>query len=251
MTDTPISPALPLAPAHKQRLSKFQRLFRFLSGVADPRAWAHMLKVVNQYNYSHVAPLRQLKRGPGAEISPNAILSNAQNITAGARLHLGANSAVWAGPTERGRIVLGDDVGIGPARFHDGGQLSIQRRGPGPLQRHAGGRNNSRQRCPDRCGGDHPTGRSHWRRSYHCAPGLWCMVRCPPTPSCSAIPPRLLASECAPENRPKPPATPIPRRKSRANPDADAWRQQLSRRSRVPRSRRLSGERSEQRPPSP
>lgn len=117
MTDTPISPALPLAPAHKQRLSKFQRLFRFLSGVADPRAWAHMLKVVNQYNYSHVAPLRQLKRGPGAEISPNAILSNAQNITAGARLHLGANSAVWAGPTERGQIVLGDDVGIGPRVF--------------------------------------------------------------------------------------------------------------------------------------
>jgi probable biosynthetic protein (TIGR04098 family) len=117
MTDGPASFAALSAPVHKHRLSKQQRLLRLVLGVIDPRAWAHMLKVANQYNYSHVTPLRALRYGPGAEISPNAILSNSQNITAGARLHLGAHSAVWAGPSARGRIVLGDDVSIGPRAF--------------------------------------------------------------------------------------------------------------------------------------
>lgn len=119
MTDGPASlAALSVSvPVHKLRLSKQQRLLRLMLGVIDPRAWAHMLKVANQYNYSHVAPLRAFRYGPGAEISPNAILSNSQNITAGARLHLGAHSALWAGPSARGRIVLGDDVAIGPRAF--------------------------------------------------------------------------------------------------------------------------------------
>jgi probable biosynthetic protein (TIGR04098 family) len=117
MTDGPASFAALSAPVHKQRLSRQERLLRLILGVIDPRAWAHMLKVVNQYNYSHVAPLRAFRYGPGAEISPNAILSNSQNITAGARLHLGAHSALWAGPSARGRIVLGDDVSLGPRAF--------------------------------------------------------------------------------------------------------------------------------------
>jgi hypothetical protein len=135
MTDGPASfPALS-APVHKQRLSKPQRLFRLVQGVADPRVWAHMLKVANQYNYGHVAQLRALRHGPGAEISPNATLRNSQNITAGARLHLGAESAVWAGPSARGRIVFGDDVAIGPRafvtaanyRFNDGAPVDRMR----------------------------------------------------------------------------------------------------------------------------
>ena len=94
MTDGPASfPALS-APVHKQRLSKPLRLLRLIQGVVDPRVWAHMLKVANQYNYGHVAQLRELRRGPGAEISPNATLRNAHNITAGAKLHLGGELAV-------------------------------------------------------------------------------------------------------------------------------------------------------------
>lgn len=124
-----LPPAFPdAAPAHKKRLSKPRRLLRLVLSTLDPRAWAHMLKVVNQYNYSHVAPLRKLTHGPGLEIAPNAILSNAENIFAGARLHLGAHSAVWAGPSARGRIVFGNDVTVGPRvfmtaanyRFNDG-----------------------------------------------------------------------------------------------------------------------------------
>ena len=105
------------APVHKERLSKQQRLVRLLQGVVDPRVWAHMLKVANQYNYGHVTQLRAFRYGPDAEISPNANFRNAQNITAGARLHLGTESALWAGPSARGRIRLGDDVAIGPRAF--------------------------------------------------------------------------------------------------------------------------------------
>ena len=60
------------APVHKERLSKQQRLVRLLQGVVDPRVWAHMLKVANQYNYGHVTQLRAFRYGPDAEISPNA-----------------------------------------------------------------------------------------------------------------------------------------------------------------------------------
>lgn len=122
--------SLPEGPAHKKRVSKPERLLRLILSTFDPRAWLHMLKVVNYYNYSHVTPMRELSRhiGPGAEIAPNVSIANPENIVAGRVLHLGAGSFVWAGPSLRGRVVIGDDVTLGPRamvtaanyRFNDG-----------------------------------------------------------------------------------------------------------------------------------
>ena len=71
------------------------------------------MRIVNYYNYAHVQPRRELTVGPDAAISPNAVFSNARNITIGARVSLGARCHLWAGPG-RGRIVVGDDVLFGP-----------------------------------------------------------------------------------------------------------------------------------------
>lgn len=124
------APSAPAGPAHKKRVSKPKRLLRLVLSTFDPRAWLHMLKVVNYYNYSHVAPMRELSRhiGPGAEIAPNVSIANPENIVAGRVLHLGSGSFLWAGPSPRGRIVIGDDVTFGPRvmataanyRFNDG-----------------------------------------------------------------------------------------------------------------------------------
>lgn len=132
MTDQTATEDPPRA-AHKRRLSRPRRALRALLATLDPRAWAHGLKMLNYYNYSHVIPLRSVTLGPGAAISPNAAFSNPERIVAGRGLTLGARCHLWAGPS-RGRIVIGDHVLFGPEvmvtaagyRFNDGGPVSAQ-----------------------------------------------------------------------------------------------------------------------------
>ncbi|ALG91976.1 MAG: acyltransferase [Confluentimicrobium sp.] len=120
-------------PAHKKRLSTAQRLLRLIGSVIDPRAYLHALKLINYYNYSHVAPLRRMKLGSGARISPNAVFSNPERIEAGRSMILGARCHLWAGP-RTGRIVIGDNVLFGPDvmvtaagyRFNDGAPVTAQ-----------------------------------------------------------------------------------------------------------------------------
>jgi len=123
----------PPAPYHKKRLSRGQRLMRLLGGFLDPRAWAHAIKIVNYYNYSHVQPLRKITLGPAPNISPNAVFANPERISIGARVRIGANCTLWAGPGT-GRLILGDDVLFGPDvlvtcanyRFNDGSPVTDQ-----------------------------------------------------------------------------------------------------------------------------
>lgn len=120
-------------PIRKRTLSRRERLLRLVASVLDPRAWMHAIKLVNYYNYTHVAPLRSVTLGPGAAISPNAAFSNPDRISAGRNLYLGARCHLWAGPSE-GRIVIGDNVLFGPEvmvtaagyRFNDGSPVTAQ-----------------------------------------------------------------------------------------------------------------------------
>lgn len=120
-------------PVHKARPGRGARLRRLIVSVLDPRAWLHLLKIVNYYNTTHAAPARRLTRGRSLNLSPTASLSNPQNIVLGERVRIGAHSSLWAGPG-RGRIVLGDDVVIGPNvmvtaanyRFNDGSPVNDQ-----------------------------------------------------------------------------------------------------------------------------
>lgn len=100
-------------PVHKARLGRAARLKRLIGGALDPRAWAHAVKLMNYYNYSHLQPLRKMTLGPGAAISPNAVFANPERIVAGRGLRLGARCTLWAGPGH-GRIAIGDDVLFGP-----------------------------------------------------------------------------------------------------------------------------------------
>ena len=118
---------------HKVRLSKMQRLRRLLLAVVDPRAWGHAFKVVNYYNYTHVTPWRQVRRGTGCVISPLANIANPQNLILGDRVRISANVYLWPGPGT-GRISLADDVMIGPQvmisaanyRYNDGSPVTDQ-----------------------------------------------------------------------------------------------------------------------------
>lgn len=126
---TPKSPP----PVRKRSLSRPRRALRALLATLDPRSWAHGLKLLNYYNYSHVIPRRAMSIGANAAISPNAIFSNPERIVIGRGLNLGARCHLWAGPS-RGRIVIGDDVLFGPEvmvtaasyRFNDGQPVTAQ-----------------------------------------------------------------------------------------------------------------------------
>ena len=121
------------APAHKQRLTRPQKLWRLVRSTLDPRAWAHLVKIVNYYNYTHVQPLRQLRVGRDAAISPDASFANAERIALGDRVRIGSRCHLWAGPST-GRIVIGNDALLGPEvmltaatyRHEDGSPVSDQ-----------------------------------------------------------------------------------------------------------------------------
>lgn len=113
--------------------SRGRKAVRLVLSALDPRAWLHLVRIVNHYNHTHVAPRRKLRLGPGAAISPTVDFANPERIRAGRGLRLGAGCTIWAGPGH-GRIEMGDDVLFGPGvlvtaagyRFNDGQPVTKQ-----------------------------------------------------------------------------------------------------------------------------
>ncbi|CAH0497927.1 DapH/DapD/GlmU-related protein [Novosphingobium sp. CECT 9465] len=105
--------AAPADPPRKNALGKAGKLARLVLSVFDPRAWLHLFKIVNYYNYTHVQPLRRMKIGAAAGISPDAVFSNPERIEIGDRARIGSRCHIWAGPRD-GRVIIGDDVLFGP-----------------------------------------------------------------------------------------------------------------------------------------
>lgn len=118
----------------KTRLDTGGRGLRLLRSLLDPRAWAHLARMVNYWNYSHVQPLRAVRRGEGCGISPDAVFSNPERIVLGSRVEIGSRCHIWAGHAS-GRIVIGDDCLFGPEvlvtaasyRYNDGHPVTRQK----------------------------------------------------------------------------------------------------------------------------
>lgn len=117
----------------KRAVARPHRLMRLILSLFDPRAWLHLIKIVNYYNYSHVAPLRKIRMGNPLGITPDVNFSQPENIIIGERVSIGSRCFLWAGP-EKGRIQIGDDVLFGPEvvitaanyRFNDGSPVTKQ-----------------------------------------------------------------------------------------------------------------------------
>ncbi|XUU61077.1 acyltransferase [Erythrobacter sp. HA6-11] len=97
----------------KPAYDRSKRFLRLVGSMVDPRAWLHLFKLVNYYNYSHVAPLRRMAKGPSCRISPDVNISNPERVALGARVSLGSRCFLWGGHLS-GTIELGDDVLFGP-----------------------------------------------------------------------------------------------------------------------------------------
>lgn len=100
-------------PVYKKRLSKLQRGLRLILSSLDPRAWMHLIRLINYYNYTHVTPRRRLHFPAPSFISPTVNFANPDRIEAGRGLRLGAGCYLWAGNAEA-RIRLGCNVMFGP-----------------------------------------------------------------------------------------------------------------------------------------
>jgi acetyltransferase-like isoleucine patch superfamily enzyme len=121
------------SPAKKLHPRKARRALRLLVSVLDPRAYLHLFKMINYYNYSHVQPMRRIEHGPGLEVSPDAVFSNPERIKLGARVQIGSRCHLWAGHAA-GTITVGNDVLFGPEvmmtaatyRYNDGQPVTQQ-----------------------------------------------------------------------------------------------------------------------------
>ncbi len=119
--------------AYKTEKTRGQRFVRLLKSVVNPKAWAHLIKIVNYYNTTHVVELAKAQKGTGGGISPTASFANGHNLILGDRVRIGSGSCLWAG-NGNAKIVLGDDVMLAPNvmitaanyRFNDGGPVHAQ-----------------------------------------------------------------------------------------------------------------------------
>ncbi|RJY10306.1 acyltransferase [Aurantiacibacter aquimixticola] len=117
----------------KKSLPRSRRFFRLIGSLFDPRAWAHVAKIVNYYNYSHVVPLRSVTFDGERNVSPDAVFQNGERIRIGENARIGSRCHFWAGPAH-GRIVIGKHALFGPEvlitaasyRYNDGSPVTEQ-----------------------------------------------------------------------------------------------------------------------------
>jgi hypothetical protein len=50
----------------------------FGMSIIDPRAWAHLLRMIHYYNDTHVRPRRLADIGLGVRMAPNVSMMNAE-----------------------------------------------------------------------------------------------------------------------------------------------------------------------------
>jgi acetyltransferase-like isoleucine patch superfamily enzyme len=104
-----------------------------IGSMIDPRAWLHVIRIVNYYNHTHVTPRRRVTLGKNVVISPDVSFANPERITIGANARIGSRCHLWAGPS-RGRLIIGEHALFGPDvmltaatyRFNDGHPVTRQ-----------------------------------------------------------------------------------------------------------------------------
>lgn len=93
-----------------------RKISGFLTSLADPRCWLHMLRMVHYCGYSHVRERGRVKAGKGTGIAPNVSFRNGERIITGRDCHIGERCYLWAGDST-GQIILGDFVSLAPEVF--------------------------------------------------------------------------------------------------------------------------------------
>lgn len=92
------------------------RLLGAVRSVLHPKIWAHLLRILHFYGYSHVLPRARMALGVGVRMAPNVSIRNGERISVGAGAHIGERCFLWAGDGH-GRIDIGEKALFGPEVF--------------------------------------------------------------------------------------------------------------------------------------
>jgi len=92
------------------------RASRALASVLNPAVWFHPFRMMHYYGYTHVAQKRRLTQGRDVRLAPNTSFANAERISLGDQVQLGARCSLWAGNTTSW-IKIGDRTTFGPDCF--------------------------------------------------------------------------------------------------------------------------------------
>ena len=98
------------------KYTPLQRVLRLITSVLDPRIYAHGIRMLHYYGYTHVRERPKLTLGKGVRIAPNVSFTHAERISIGDEAQIGARCSVWAGKTT-GRISIGTRTTLGPDVF--------------------------------------------------------------------------------------------------------------------------------------
>ncbi len=98
------------------RPSALARAARALRSVLDPAVLIHPLRIMNYYAYSHVRQRRLLTLGRDVRLAPNVSFANAERISLGDAVQVGARCSLWAGRTTSW-IRVGARTTFGPECF--------------------------------------------------------------------------------------------------------------------------------------
>ena len=93
-----------------------QRALRLITSALDPRIYAHGLRMLHYYGYTHVRERPKLTLGQGVRLAPNVAFTHAERISIGEAAQIGARCSLWAGKT-MGRISIGARTTLGPDVF--------------------------------------------------------------------------------------------------------------------------------------
>lgn len=98
------------------KYTPLQRITRLITSVLDPRIYAHGIKMLHYYGYTHVRERPQMTLGRGVRLAPNTSFTHGSRISLGDGVQIGARCALWAGKTT-GRITIGARTTLGPDCF--------------------------------------------------------------------------------------------------------------------------------------
>lgn len=93
-----------------------ERIGKAVTSALDPRVYAHGVKLLHYFNYTHVSQKRLVTMGSEVRFAPNVSITNGERVTIGDRAAIGARCHLWAGNSS-GRVIIGEEALFGPEVF--------------------------------------------------------------------------------------------------------------------------------------
>lgn len=97
----------------KKKKSKVIRVLKLVTNMLRPSLFIHLVRIVNFKSNYHLEGMRRMKRAKTAHLAPTMMIGNGERIEVGERTVITHGTTLLAGQ-HSGRIIIGEDVLIGP-----------------------------------------------------------------------------------------------------------------------------------------